>query len=185
MWLIVSALLAIPLFGMDGDQVRSVWREASERTVAPLIALVFVVAMVQIMLQSGTHPGAPESGSMIVVLAQTTAELFGSAYPAVAALIGALGAAMAGSNTISNITFGAFQFEAATQGFPRQIIVGAQAVGGAIGNLVAIHNVVAALATVGQEGCVIRLNLIPLIYYAVFVGIWALLFTYVLFPGVF
>lgn len=187
-WLLISALIAIPLFGMGHTQVKEAWREASEKIVAPLIALVFVIAMVQVMLQSGEHPGAPEAGNMIVVLAGATSDLFGPAYPAVAALIGALGAAMAGSNTISNITFGAFQLEAAAQlDLPHQIIVGAQAVGGAIGNLVAIHNVVAALATVGlvgQEGRIIRLNLIPLIYYAILVGFWALLFAYILFPDI-
>jgi lactate permease len=188
-WLIVSAVLAIPIFGMSGGQVSAAWREAAEKIVSPLIALVFVIAMVQVMINSGAHPGAPEGGSMIVVLATATADLLGPVYPAVAALIGALGAAMAGSNTVSNITFGGFQFEAAQQlGLPTQIIVGAQAVGGAIGNLVAIHNVVAALATVGlvgQEGRVMRLNLIPLVYYSIFVGFWALLFSYVLFPSAF
>ncbi|WP_336344604.1 L-lactate permease [Halalkalicoccus ordinarius] len=188
-WLIVSALLAIPIFGMNGGQVSAAWREAAEKLVSPFIALVFVIAMVQVMINSGAHPGAPAEGSMIVVLATATANLFGPAYPAIAALIGALGAAMAGSNTVSNITFGGFQFEAAQQlELPTQIIVGAQAVGGAIGNLVAIHNLVAALATVGlvgQEGRVMRLNLIPLIYYAVFVGFWAMLFSYVLFPNLF
>lgn len=188
-WLLVSAVLAIPIFSMSGGQVSAAWREAAEKLVSPFIALVFVIAMVQVMINSGAHPGAPAEGSMIVVLAQATADLFGPAYPAVAALIGALGAAMAGSNTVSNITFGGFQFEAAQQlGLPTQIIVGAQAVGGAIGNLVAIHNVVAALATVGlvgQEGRVMRLNLIPLVYYATFVGFWAMLFSYVLFPNLF
>ncbi|MFO8114876.1 MAG: L-lactate permease [Halorubrum sp.] len=188
-WLIVSALLAIPIFGMSGREVGDAWTEAGRKIVSPFIALVFVIAMVQVMLQSGAHPGAPEVGSMIVLLAQTTADTLGIAYPAVAALIGALGAAMAGSNTVSNITFGAFQFEAATQlGLPRTIIVGAQAVGGAIGNLVAIHNLVAALATVGllgQEGRVMRLNMIPLLYYSAGVGLLCLLFSYVLFPGVF
>lgn len=188
-WLLISALLAIPIFGMSGGQVSAAWREAAEKIVAPFIALVFVIAMVQVMINSGAHPGAPEAGSMIIVLAQATANALGPVYPAVAALIGALGAAMAGSNTVSNITFGGFQFEAAQQlGLPTQIVVGAQAVGGAIGNLVAIHNVVAALATVGlvgQEGRVMRLNLIPLVYYAVFVGFWALLFSYVLFPNLF
>jgi len=188
-WLLVSAVLAIPIFGMSGEEVGDAWKEAARKIVSPFIALVFVIAMVQVMLQSGAHPGAPEVGSMIVLLAQTTADLLGVAYPAVASLIGALGAAMAGSNTVSNITFGAFQFEAATQlGLPRTIIVGAQAVGGAIGNLVAIHNLVAALATVGllgQEGRVMRLNLIPLLYYATGVGLLCVLFSYVLFPGVF
>jgi lactate permease len=189
-WLLVSAVLAIPIFGMSGDEISAAWKEAGRKIVSPFIALVFVIAMVQVMLQSGAHPGSTPGGvSMIVLLAQTTANLLGVAYPAVAALIGALGAAMAGSNTVSNITFGAFQFEAATQlGLPRTIIVGAQAVGGAIGNLVAIHNLVAALATVGllgQEGRVMRLNLIPLLYYATGVGLLCLLFSYVLFSGVF
>ncbi|SEW30853.1 L-lactate permease [Natrinema salifodinae] len=184
MWLVVSALIAIPLFGMNGDQVGQAWREAAEKIVSPFIALVFVIAMVQVMLLSGEAPGAPAVGSMIEVLAVSTANAFGPVYPAIAALIGALAAAMTGSNTASNITFGTFQFEAATElGLPTQIIVGAQAVGGAIGNLVAIHNLVAALATVGlvgQEGRVMRLNLIPLVYYAVFVGFWAMVFVYVM-----
>ncbi len=167
-WLILCALIAIPLYGMSGTQVKAAWAEAGE-LVAPFIALVFVIAMVQVMLQSGAHAEGVES--MIFVLAQATADAIGPAYPFVAALIGALGAAMAGSNTVSNITFGGFQFEAASQlELPTQLIVGAQAVGGAIRNLVAIHNIVAALATVGlvgQEGRVMRLNLIPLAYYAI------------------
>jgi lactate permease len=188
-WLVVSALIAIPLFGMSREQVTAAWGEAAEKLVAPLIALVFVIAMVQVMLQSGAHPGAPEAGSMIQALATFTADSLGPAYPLIAALIGALGAAMAGSNTVSNITFGGFQFEAATAlALPTQLVVGAQAVGGAIGNLIAIHNVVAALATVGlvgQEGRVMRLNLIPLVYYSAVVGILAMLFSYLLFPGLF
>ncbi|TYT61457.1 L-lactate permease [Natrialba swarupiae] len=186
-WLILCALIAIPLYGMSGTQVKAAWAEAGEKLVAPFIALVFVIAMVQVMLQSGAHAEGVES--MIFVLAQATADAIGPAYPFVAALIGALGAAMAGSNTVSNITFGGFQFEAASQlELPTQLIVGAQAVGGAIGNLVAIHNIVAALATVGlvgQEGRVMRLNLIPLAYYAIGVGLVATVFSYFVFPGLF
>jgi len=186
-WLVLCALIAIPLYGMRGEQVKAAWAETGQKLVSPLIALVFVIAMVQIMLQSGAHAESAES--MIVVLAQATADAVGPAYPFISALIGALGAAMAGSNTVSNITFGGFQFEAASElGLPTQLVVGAQAVGGAIGNLVAIHNVVAALATVGlvgEEGRVMRLNLIPLVYYALGVGVLTALFSYVLFPGLF
>lgn len=186
-WLLVSAVISIGIFGMGGQQVKAAWREAVEKLVSPFIALVFVIAMVQVMIQSGGAPGAPEAGSMIEVLAIATANATGPLYPALAAMIGALAAAMVGSNTVSNITFGGFQFVAAHElGLPSQIVVGTQAVGGAIGNLVAIHNIVAALATVGlvgQEGRVIRLNLIPLLYYATMVGLLALVFLYVM-PGV-
>ena len=188
-WLFLSAVIAIPLFGMSGQEVKDAWAEAGQKLISPLIALVFVIAMVQVMLQSGNYEAAALEESMIEVLAIATANATGVIYPGIAALIGALGAAMTGSNTVSNITFAGFQFTAAQElGLPTQILVGAQAVGGAIGNLVAIHNVVAALATVGlvgQEGRVMRLNLIPLFYYAVLVGFWALLFSYVLFPGIF
>lgn len=186
-WLVVSALAAIPLYRMNGDQIQGAVRETGERIVAPVIALVCIIAMVQVMLQSGAHADGVDS--MIVVLAQFTANVVGPAYPFVAAFIGAFGAFLVGSNTVSNLTFSPFQFEAATQlELSRQIIVGAQAVGGAIGNLIAIHNVVAALATVGlvgKEGRVIRLNLIPLVYYGISVGLLALLFSYVLFPNLF
>jgi lactate permease len=198
-WLIVSAIIAIGIFGLDSNEVRAAWYEAGEKLVSPFIALIFVIAMVQVMIQSGGAPGAPEyavindsPASMIELLAIATANATGPVYPALAASIGALAAIMVGSNTVSNITFGGFQFTAAHElDLPSQIVVGAQATGGAIGNLVAIHNVVAALATVGlvgQEGRVIRLNLIPMFYYAIIVGLLTLLFVYVMpdvLPGVF
>ncbi len=188
MWLLASALAAMVLFDMERSDATTACLEAARKLVTPLIALVFVLAMAQVMLQSAAHPDAPPQ-SMIVVLAMATATVFGPAYPFVAALIGALGATLVGSNTVSNITFGPLQFIAAENlGISRELTVGSQAVGGAIGNLVAIHNVVAALATVGlvgQEGRVIRVNLVPLVYYTVFVGVWTVLFVYVLFPDVF
>ena len=188
MWLIVSAVAAMVLFDLDRSDARRVALEAAGKLVTPLIALVFVLAMAHVMLHSGAHPDAPADG-MIVVLAMATADVLGPAYPLAAALIGALGAALVGSNTVSNITFGPLQFVAAENlGISRELTVGSQAVGGAIGNLVAIHNVVAALATVGlvgEEGRVIRLNFVPVLYYTVFVGVWTVLFVYVLFPTVF
>ncbi len=186
-WLLVSAIAAIPLFGMSTETAKRAWIEAAGRLATPLVALTFVLAMVQVMLQSGAHD--PNVESMIVVLATATADLLGPAYPAVAALIGALGAALVGSNTVSNATFGPFQFVAAENlDLSRELIVGAQAVGGAIGNLVAIHNVVAALATVGlvgQEGRVVRLNLVAVAYYTIVVGVLTMVFVYVVFPETF
>ncbi|SDJ93065.1 lactate permease [Halovenus aranensis] len=208
-WLFLTAIAAIFIFGMSGDEVGAAWREAGQKLVAPLIALVFVISMVQVMLNAGTYYGIEgmidgteppavlasgaadiwKNANMIEVLAVATAEALGNVYPAIASLVGALGAAMTGSNTVSNLTFSQFQFTAAQQiGVPTQLVVGAQAVGGAMGNLVAIHNVVAALATVGlvgQEGRIMRLNLIPLLYYAAAVGLLTMVFSFVVFTGVF
>ena len=188
-WLLVSALVAIPLFGMERGEVSDAWREAGAKIVSPAIALVFVIAMVEIMLQTADAPASVADGSMIVVLADATASTFGAAYPFLAPTVGALGAFIAGSITVSNITFTAFQFEIA-QGLalPTQFLVAAQSVGAAIGNVIAIHNVIAALATVGlvgKTGRVVRLNLIPLTYYLVVGGLLTGLFVYVLAPATF
>ena len=195
-WLVVSALLAIPLFRMDAGEVGGAWREAGGKMISPLIALVFVIAMVEVMLETDAHleagataAGSVPDGSMIVILAEATAAGIGPAYPMIAPAVGALGAFIAGSITVSNITFSAFQFEVAqTLGMPTQLLVGAQSIGAAIGNVIAIHNVIAALATVGlvgETGRVIRLNLIPLVYYLFVGGLLTTLFVYVLFPTVF
>ena len=189
MWLLVSAMLAVPLFGMNRSDVANAWKEAASKIVAPTIVLFFVIAMVEIMLNTDAHPGAAIDSSMIVVLADGTAATFGAAYSMVAPTIGMIGAFVAGSITVSNITFSAFQFEVGvTLGMPTTILVASQSIGAAIGNIVAIHNVIAALATVGMIGAtgrVIRLNLIPLVYYLVGGGILTTLAVYVIFPSVF
>ncbi|MDS0277573.1 L-lactate permease [Halomicroarcula sp. S1AR25-4] len=179
-------LLTIPLHGMEGEEVKAAWLETVEKVTPAVLALVFAVATVQIMIQSGETAGID---SMLVVLSEATANTAGVVYPFFAALVGAFGAFLAGSNTVSDILFGTFQYNvAADLGVSRTVLVGAQAVGGAIGNLIAVHNVVAALAVVGlvgEEGRVIRLELIPLAYYAVMTGILSLLFVYVVAPGTF
>jgi lactate permease len=53
-------------------------------------------------------------------------------------------------------------------------IVALQAVGGAAGNMVCVHNVVAASAVVGllgREGLILRKTLIPFAYYAALTGV--------------
>ncbi|MCT9094827.1 L-lactate permease [Haloarchaeobius sp. HME9146] len=174
------------LHGMDGQEVKNSWQETTQKILPAVIALWFAVATVQIMINSGQAAG---TDSMLVILSDFTANLAGGVYPFFSALVGAFGAFIAGSNTVSDILFGTFQFNAAQNiGVPTQILVGAQAVGGAIGNLVAIHNVVAALAVVGlvgEEGRVIRLELIPLLYYAAMTGVLTILFAYVVAPGAF
>jgi lactate permease len=116
-------------------------------------------------------------------LAQAVAEIAGTVWPAFAAAIGALGAFIAGSATVSNMTFSLFQFELALRtGLDPRWIVGLQVVGAAAGNMVCVHNVVAASATVGllgKEGLLIRRTLLPTIYYLVAAGILGLLLTWI------
>jgi L-lactate permease len=88
----------------------------------------------------------------------------------------------AGSNTVSNMMFSQFQFGVAESlGLSTALMVAVQAVGAAAGNMVAIHNVVAASATVGllgREGQTLRKTVWPTLYYLVMTGSIALLAAY-------
>jgi lactate permease len=98
-------LVTIGLHGMDGREIRAAWTETVAKIAPAVIALLFAVATIQVMIQSGEATG---TDSMLIVLSEATANFAGGVYPAFAALIGALGAFLAGSNTVSDILFGTF-----------------------------------------------------------------------------
>ncbi len=138
----------------------------------PTIALGFAVPMVKVFINSSVSDGLDK---MPVVLASAAAALIGKGWTAFAAVIGAMGAFIAGSNTFSNMMFSLFQFATALKtGAVPGVIVALQAVGGAAGNMICVHNVVAASAVVGllgREGLLIRKTLIPMIYYLLMAAI--------------
>jgi lactate permease len=119
---------------------------------------------------------------MPVSMAQWVAAKVGSVWPLFAPSIGALGAFIAGSNTVSNLMFSLFQHSVARSLLiSGTVVVALQAVGAAAGNMIAIHNVVAASATVGllgQEGMTLRKTILPTLYYLFVVGILGLIFIY-------
>ena len=189
---VLVAVITYALHGMNGREIKDSWSEAIRNIAPAVIALWFAVATVLVMQRTNAGvvlESASAGSGMLQILSQVTVDITGAAFPFFSGFIGAFGAFIAGSNTVSDILFGLFQYEAAQSiGTPTQIAVAAQAVGGAIGNLISIHNVVAALTVVGligQEGRVIRLELIPVLYYGVVTGILTLLLSYVIVPGAF
>jgi lactate permease len=135
------------------------------------------------MVQVFINTAGGEAGllSMPVELANGVAHFAGQAWPLFSPLIGGIGAFVAGSNTISNMMFALFQFEVGQQiGVDPSWVVALQAVGGAAGNVICVHNVVAASAVVGmvgREGDVIRKTAVVFCYYVLVAGILGLLVT--------
>ena len=174
------ALASIYFYRMSFKEAAGAWKNTFKQLAPAAVTLVFAVAMVRIMVQS--HVNLTGRDGMLLVMSETAAGLGGAAWPFIAPFIGALGTFVSGSNTISNLLFGGFQYSAADAlGFSRTIIVALQAVGGAIGNMLAIHNVVAVAAVVGvsgREGQIIRKNLLPALIYAAAAGALGLLFIY-------
>ncbi|MQA90882.1 MAG: L-lactate permease [Gemmatimonas sp.] len=170
--IVVTATYAI--HRMSPQQIVESWRVAGGQIAGAGIALLFALPLVRVFINSG--PTFNDSGlqSMPLVLAETSADLAGGAWPFFAPWIGALGAFIAGSNTVSNLTFSLFQFATAQNiGAIPSVVVAAQAVGGAAGNMITVHNVVAAAATVGllgQEGALLRKTAIPMTYYLLLTG---------------
>lgn len=184
---VLVAVLTIPLHGMRWKAVQAAWTTAVKRMKNPAIALFFAVALVQIFKNSAMGP--LDYPSMPLAMAKAVAALSGSTWPFFAPFVGALGSFITGSNTVSDLLFADFQYGIAVAlDLPRQIVVALQAVGGAMGNMVCIHNIVAASATVGLagvEGLILKRTVIPLVLYGVVVGLFGLIFCYALFPNVF
>jgi lactate permease len=182
---ILVALLCIPIFGMKGKQVGAAWSEAVKRIKNPLIALIFAVPMVRIMMQSGNNPDGIVG--MPIAMATAMTSIFQGAWPLVDAFIGALGSFMSGSNTVSNMLFSLFQYSIADQlGISTILIVSLQNIGGAMGNMICVHNVIAACATVGLvgvEGLLIKRNLLPMTIVGLLVGIIGLILVYTIGTG--
>lgn len=171
---IIVALLTIVIQGMKGSEVSSAWKDTGKQVSGAAIALLFGVAMVNIFRYTNVSSDVMD-GSMLLIMARGLAALAGKAYVIVAPLIGVLGAFMSGSNTVSNTLFSSLQFETATiLAMPQVFIVALQNNGGAIGNMVCVNNVVSACATtgtIGNEGKIIRTNIVPCIIYCAIVVI--------------
>ena len=169
---IVVSLIAVALHRMNGPGVIAAWGESLKTTAKVSVALVFTVPMVQVFLNTGDGLAGYEK--MPIALANGVATLAGGAYPLLAPVVGGFGAFVAGSNTISNMMFSLFQFEVGLKiGVDATWMVALQAVGGAAGNVICVHNVVAASAVVGltgREGDVIRKTLLVFAYYALAAG---------------
>lgn len=160
---------------MKFADLKSAANSAFKTTLQASFALGFAIPMVRVFINSGEKFNASGLLSMPLELANGVAAMAGSIWTSCAAVIGAMGAFIAGSNTISNMMFSLFQFGVASQiDVPQSIIVALQAVGGAAGNMITVHNVVAAAAVVGlmdREGEIIRKTLIPLTYYLIMAAI--------------
>ncbi|MGE8548242.1 MAG: L-lactate permease [Alcaligenes sp.] len=174
--LILVSLACIAIFSMSGRQYMAGVKDSLRTMGSAAPALLLAVPMVQVFINSAAADGS--IASMPLVLAQGAAAAAGQAWPTISPWVGSLGAFIAGSNTVSNMMFAYFQFSTAQQiGLnldQSAVVVALQAVGGAAGNMICVHNVVAAGAVVGmlgREGEIVRKTLIPMVYYVIQAGL--------------
>ena len=180
--MVMVVLATFLLQRMKFSELRAAVSESSRTLLGAGFVLIFTIPMVRILINSGVNLGGLPS--MPRAMAELVASSVGDVYPFFAPAVGALGAFIAGSNTVSNLMMAQFQFDTAQLiGVSGAMLVAAQAVGAAAGNMIAIHNVVAASATVGllgREGAVLRMTIIPTIYYLIMAGLLTLIAIHVI-----
>lgn len=114
-----------------------------KRVLPSSVSILSMIAMALIMEHAG----------MTAALAQALASGVGPLFPVVSPWIGAIGALMTGSNTNSNVVFGALQMHTAELlRVPVVIILAAQTAGAALGSVAAPAKVVVGASTAGMAG---------------------------------
>ncbi|AVH75367.1 L-lactate permease [Weissella koreensis] len=135
--------------------------------------LAVTLMMVQIFSNSGLNQG--DLASMPTYIAKSIAEILAPVWPFVAPLLGELGSFITGSATVSTLTFAPIQANVAQQaGLNGQLIMALQVIGAAAGNMICVHNIVAASAVVGlsgKEGQILRRTAIPALVYWLLLGL--------------
>ena len=153
--LLYTSVLAVLLYRVAGRTVpdwRRLWRQVAVQGVPTTMTIITLVGVATVMAYSG----------MTFVLARGLTAAVGPLFPLLSPFLGLLGTVITGSNTNSNVLFGALQRDAARLLQMNPVLMAAlQTAGGALGSMVAPAKVVLATATTGlagREGPVIRIT---------------------------
>lgn len=165
----ISAIIGGLVQGSSIKSLAVVFIKTIKQLLPTIVFVSSIVAMAKIMGYSG----------MVSVIAITLANAAGKVYPFISPLIGALGAFITGSDTSSNILFGALQKQTALQIHANAAwIAAANAVGASAGKMISPQSIaVAATATglAGKEGKILKSTLPYCLGYVILLGV--LIFT--------
>lgn len=138
----------------------------------PIVSLLGALVMVELMM-------ANDDRSMVILIGKQFAEVSGSHWGLAAAYLGSLGTFFSGSATISNLTFSSIQLAIAQELDLRvTLILSLQSVGAALGNMVAINNIVAVCSILGlnnQEGTVLKKTVWPMLLYGLIAALMSII----------
>lgn len=175
----ILILVAVLAFFIQGD-IEDFKETASisfKTIVGAILTLIPTLIMVQIFSNSAMNSAGLDS--MPVYLAKELGQVLNPIWVFVAPYLGELGSFIAGSATVSALTFSPIQLQIATDyGMNQALILSLGVMGGAAGNMICVHNVVSVAAVVkseGEEGNIIRKTVIPALLYAFLLGLSATL----------
>jgi lactate permease len=147
------------------------------KVLSVFLILYPAIAISQLMVHSGTV--RPSIVTYLSMLLQQT----GPWYVLFAPLLGAVGAFITGSTTVSNLVFGAAQLETArVLGTDPSLILALQLCGASLGNAICLFNIIAAasVANLTDYKQVLKDNLTPTVAAALTAGGCGLVMAYLL-----
>lgn len=165
---IFVSVISFAVFKMKKKEIGNVIAESNHQIAGPMVALFGALAFVNLLMMGGDT-------SMTKIIGGAMSNVLGSAWHWGAPYMGALGSFFSGSNTVSNLTFSGIQDSiASAQGLSRTTILAMQSVGGAMGNMVCINNIVAVCTVLGlgaEEGSILKKTVVPMLIYGVIAGV--------------
>lgn len=170
--ILYAAAFSAWLFARLGRRISpgELWRSTVRQGAPTTVTVLALVGVAMLMVYSG----------MTSLLASALARA-GAAFPLLSPFIGVLGAVITGSNTNSNVLFGALQQDTALLLRLDPVLIGAlQTAGASLGSMITPAKVVLATATTGlagQEGLVMRVTGRYLLVLTTLVGIIGLIWA--------
>ena len=167
---LLISLITLLLY-KDWNKTGRLFKITAAQMKEPTLALLGALVFVNLMMMGGER-------SAVTLIGDHLAGLMGGMWAYTAQFLGALGTFFSGSNTISNLTFGGIQDAIAHDlGLTRTTVLALQSVGGAMGNMICINNIVAVasvLSLVKVEGYILKRTIRAMLVYGVVVGIVAI-----------
>ncbi len=165
--LVVGAVAAVIAVKKPAGTLSAPMIKALKSTGLALSALIPTLIMVQVFANSGINTSGLVA--MPLYIAEALASSFNQLWLVVSPLLGALGALIAGSATVSTLTMAPVQYSIAVDtGLPFVTVLAMQMIGASAGNVLAIHNVVSASVVVGlihRENMIMRRLFVPTLIY--------------------
>ncbi|MDX7999302.1 L-lactate permease [Xenorhabdus sp. Reich] len=169
---LLVVLVCIPLFQLNRHQVKQVFCETGSRILKPFIALFGALVMVNMMMLGGEN-------SPVIIIGKALATIAGDSWFLFSSFLGALGSFFSGSNTVSNLTFGGIQYSIAlNNGMDVNLMLALQSVGGAMGNMICLNNIIAVCSILGianAEGQIMKKTILPMLVYGGIAAVMALI----------
>jgi lactate permease len=164
------SILVFFVFRMARRDMGEVCRQSYHQMYHPILALLGALVFVRLLMVGG-------DGACTIIIGNTFAKAAGENWKYFASFMGSVGAFFAGSNTVSNMTFGGIQDSIAQNlHLSRTTILSLQNVGGAMGNMICINNIVAVCSILGimnKEGYILKRTFIPMMIYGLIAALLA------------